>query len=132
MNEVKDAVFLKLDKQFYGWANDIVLGSMYLSPEGSVTYTEGKSETEILENYILKLLNSCTEYHLLLVGDFNSRTGNMDDYILIDNTDSLPVLSETPHIRLTISWHLDQALIRKLIITASTLFLFVNHMVCTF
>ena len=65
LNEVKDAVFLKLDKQFFGWKNDIVLGSTYLSPEGSVIYTEGKSGTEILENYILKLLNSCTDYHLL-------------------------------------------------------------------
>ena len=94
LNEVKDAVFLELDKQFFGWDNDIVLGSIYLSPEGSIIYTEGKSGTEISENYILKLLNSCTEYHLLLVGDFNSRTGNMDDFILIDNTDSIPELSE--------------------------------------
>ena len=60
LNEVKDAVFLKLDKQFFGWENDIVLSSIYLSPDGSVIYTEGKSGTEILENYILKLLNSCT------------------------------------------------------------------------
>ena len=28
LNEVKDAVFLKLDKQFFGWENDIVLGSL--------------------------------------------------------------------------------------------------------
>ena len=42
----------------------------------------------------MKLLNSCTEYHLLLVGDFNSRTGNIDDFILINNTDSIPELSE--------------------------------------
>ena len=26
LNEVKDAVFLKLHKQFFGWENDIVLG----------------------------------------------------------------------------------------------------------
>ena len=96
LNEVKDAVFLKLDKQFFGWENDIVLGSIYLSPEGSVIYTEGKSGTEILENYILKLLNSCTDYHLLLVGDFNSRTGNMDDFILRDDADLIPELSENP------------------------------------
>ena len=51
-------------------------------------------EQKIIENYILKLLNSCTEYHLLLVGDFNSRTGNMDDFILIDNTISIPELFE--------------------------------------
>ena len=94
LNDVKDAVFLKLDKQCFGWENDSALGSMYLSPEGSVTYTEGKSGTEILENYTLKLLNSCTQYHLLLVGDFNSRTGNMDDFILIDNTDSITEFSE--------------------------------------
>ena len=60
LNEVKVAVFLKLDKQFFGWENNIVLGSIYLLPEGSVIYTEGKSEPEILENYISKLLNSCT------------------------------------------------------------------------
>ena len=59
-------------------------------------YTEGKSGTEIIENYILKLLNSCTDYHLLLVGDFNSRTGNMDDFILRDDTDLIPELSENP------------------------------------
>ena len=70
-----------------------MLGSIYLSPEGPVIYTEGKSGTEMLENYILKLLNSCTEYHVLLVGDFNSRTWNMDDFILIDSTDSIPELS---------------------------------------
>ena len=87
---------MKLDKQFFGWENDIVLGSIYLSPEGSVIYTEGKSGTEILENYILKLLNSCTDYQLLLVGDFNSRTVNMDDFILRDDTDSIPELSESP------------------------------------
>ena len=56
----------------------------------------GKSGTEILENYILKLLNSCTDYHLLLVGDFNSRTWNMDDFILRDDTDLIPELSENP------------------------------------
>ena len=52
LNEVKGAAFLKLDKQFFGWENDIVLGSIYLSPEGSVIYPEGKSWIKILENYI--------------------------------------------------------------------------------
>ena len=56
--------------------------------------TKGESGTEILENYILKPLNSCTEYHLLFVRDFKSSTGDTNDYILMDNTDSIPELSE--------------------------------------
>ena len=75
LNEVKDTVVLKLDKQFFGWENDIVLGSIYLSPEGSVIYTEGKSGTEILENYILKLLNSCAHIKSTIRRNRWSRAG---------------------------------------------------------
>ena len=45
----KDSVFLKLGKTLFSLERDLIVGAIYLSPAGSVIYTEGESGVQLLE-----------------------------------------------------------------------------------
>ena len=86
----KDSVFMKLDKTLFSLERDLIVGAIYLSPAGSVIYTEGESGGQLLEEKIAKIMDQHHDCDILLAGDFNSRTGHLEDYILSDNTDYIP------------------------------------------
>ena len=86
----KDSVFIKLDKTLFSLERDLIVGAIYLSPAGSVIYTEGESGVQLLEEKIAKIMNQHHDCDILLAGDFNSRTDHLEDYILSDNTDYIP------------------------------------------
>ena len=86
----KDSVFIKLDKTLFSLERDLIVGAIYLSPAGSVIYTEGESVVQLLEEKIAKIMDQHHDCDILLAGDFNSRTGHLEDYILSDNTDYIP------------------------------------------
>ena len=93
LSHFKDSVFVKLDKDSFHFERDLIIGALYLSPERSTIYKEGKTGIDLLEEKIAQVLDEYDDTDLILGGDFNSRTSDMDDYIILDNPDFIPELS---------------------------------------
>ncbi|MCG8049047.1 MAG: reverse transcriptase family protein [Candidatus Thiodiazotropha endolucinida] len=76
-------LFFTISKALYGFENhdeDLVCGIVYIPPHGS-KYASEDPYLEIQE----QLFRYCLDAkHLLLLGDFNSRSKNMPDYVCID------------------------------------------------
>ena len=83
-----------MDKDSFHFERDLIIGALYLSPERSTVYKEGKTGIDLLEEKIAQVLDEYDDTDLILGGDFNSRTSDMDDYIILDNPDFIPELSE--------------------------------------
>ena len=75
-------IWLKLSKQFFGISDDIYLCYLYNPPAYS-SYTKSLQEDlfELIEN---DLANYTNKGNILLMGDFNARTGNETDFIQND------------------------------------------------
>ena len=77
VNSNKDIVWVKIKKESFGLSNDIHLGTVYFSPE--------KYENKKGKDYINELEEDVNCYKqegdVLLVGDFNARTGNLQDTV---------------------------------------------------
>ena len=80
-------LWLKVDKVTLNIDNDLFIGIVYIPPEGSRFYKNdmfSKIEESILNMY-------CNSEHIMLIGDFNARTGilndmcSLDEYILSEN-----------------------------------------------
>ena len=53
----------------------------YLPPSGSPFYEQyQQSDVVLLEDSLLTVLASLSDAYILLMGDFNCRTGNLKDY----------------------------------------------------
>ena len=65
---------------------------IYIPPIFSSTYDYLEEENGILflKDQIIKMTSKYPECRLFLGGDFNSRTGNLYDYVIDDSVDYLP------------------------------------------
>ena len=92
-----DCVVLKMNKNVFSLERDLILGAVYISPEGSTVYDScEKGGIGLLEEKISKIIDSYDNVDMMLAGDFNSRTGELDDFIIDDSPDFIPELSENP------------------------------------
>ena len=74
---------------------DLILGAVYISPEGSTVYNSYENGgTDLLEEKICKIIDSYENVEMMLADDFNSRTGELDDFIINDSPDFIPELGE--------------------------------------
>ena len=77
----ENRMWIRLDKSFFGFQNDIYLCTVYIPPMTSTHY----------DNDILSLENEISIFSnkgkVLLLGDFNARTGNSSDFIENDSTE---------------------------------------------
>ena len=77
-----ESVFwLKLDKEYFG--KDIVLGGVYIAPEGS-KYHDADVYDIICED-IINISCLYTDLPVCLIGDFNSRTGQLNDFLSFED-----------------------------------------------
>ena len=74
----QNRIWLKLNKFFFGFDEDLYICGIYIPPHGSPHYD---NEYEKLENEINILSKNGK---ILITGDFNSRTSNSPDFILND------------------------------------------------
>ncbi len=72
---------VKINKQDLGY--DLLLGNVYIPPDNT-SYCKG-DEFEILFSQLVEL-NAKLSYEVCLVGDYNSRTGTLKDFISIDDS----------------------------------------------
>ena len=78
-----------MKKEYFSSTQDVYIGTVYISPANS-TYTQklNYSPFDILESEVRKY---CAKGQIVLMGDFNSRTGVLPDYIVNDNVTLIPV-----------------------------------------
>ena len=73
--ESQSTLWLRVNKQVLGY--EFILGAVYLPHQMSEYYHE--DVFEYLSNDIITTINAVYNVPILLVGDFNSRTGNLTD-----------------------------------------------------
>lgn len=76
----ESVLWLKVSKGLAG--EDFILGAVYVPHEGSVHYND-----DVFDNIAQDVSNINNEYNvpIILIGDFNSRTGLMDDSVVCDD-----------------------------------------------
>ena len=86
----KGIIWIKLNKSFLGYENDIFICSCYIPPEDSTVYKQPNSP--LFDYDFFEQLSSDTRYYsqfgeVLITGDLNSRTANKLDIIQNINLD---------------------------------------------
>ena len=79
--ENEDTIWVKIKKEYTGMGKDIFIGTCYLSPE------QGKKNTEACAKLINDILSFQETGHIIINGDLNAKTGNLDDTITPDKFD---------------------------------------------
>ena len=92
-----DLAVLKLDKEFFSPERDLIFVAVYLSPEASTVFnTYEKARFEHIEEKISQIVEEYDNIDIMLAGDFNARTGELDDFIMTDSTEFVPELCDNP------------------------------------
>lgn len=84
-----DLIWLQLKKQFFRCPDDIFIGVVYVSPVNS-SYTL-KHDSSVWDTLSLDIDKFQNMGKVILVGDFNTRTGSIPDYIQNDDDNFTPV-----------------------------------------
>ena len=75
------AVIVRLCKNFFHFAENIILICAYVPPEGSVVYgIDGGNGIDLLKQKILEINTLYPNDKICLMGDLNARTGQRNDY----------------------------------------------------
>ncbi len=94
LNNYEDhQLWLKLDRQFFGWDSDLLVCLCYTIPRSS-------SRQDLVEIHVFDQINSdlahyCAEYgdncQFMIVGDMNARTGEHKDFVDYEDQNYVPV-----------------------------------------
>jgi hypothetical protein len=98
-NNFDTIIWLKLDKSYFGFDTDVYLCGLYLWPDDSpITQIFQEDLFDVLSNDVFHF----EEFgKVLLIGDWNCRVGNRNDYIYFDSyVDGLDYDSYTPDVSL--------------------------------
>ena len=76
----ENTLWCKLDKKFFGFNNDVYIGSVYIPPETS------SKEIRIKKDHYKSLIETTLlmggDSNKILIGDFNARTHNITDTLV--------------------------------------------------
>ena len=76
----KNILWIKLDKSFFELGKDLYLGTVYISPNTSQVI-----EQELLHDIESEIVNFTLKGDVILQGDFNARTGSMQEFAVHDS-----------------------------------------------
>ena len=76
-----NVLWLRVDQKAFGL--NFILGTVYIPPEGSKHYDNDVFDN--IANDIIHIKNAYNEEPFCFIGDFNSRTGLLDDFITFDS-----------------------------------------------
>lgn len=89
-----DIIWIKIGGQLLNLTHDLYVCLCYIVP--SASSREALIEMDVLDritNYIIKIANDTNDnYNILICGDFNSRIGNENDYVIFDNDANIDIL----------------------------------------
>jgi len=79
----ENVVFILLDKKLFNLEKDLLLGCVYIQPEGSTWYRKRatKNGLTILLESLLDILDTLGDVYVLIGGDYNAWTGESPDYV---------------------------------------------------
>jgi len=82
-----EMIFLLLSGPLLRLEKDILMCFAYIPPEHSTYYNNfnEKNGIQLLESTLLDVMSTHRDTHILVAGDLNSRTGNLQDFITNDN-----------------------------------------------
>ena len=86
-----ESIFIKLRKQFFGLENDVIVCFSYCVPTSSAVLNRDFMPEDLFEDLGTKLSKYERQGDLILMGDLNSRTGSILDYIANESNDYMPV-----------------------------------------
>jgi len=88
--EFSDCIFLLIDKAFTGASQDILIGFVYIHPMNSSIKTDTRIQKGIdfLESCLISISSDIQleDVTLIVMGDLNARTGDMQDIIVGDDS----------------------------------------------
>lgn len=88
-DETPDFMWIEMDKRFFNLEDNIYIGFVYISPINSNLNVNQECQSfESLEKDICKFKS---KGNVMLLGDFNSRTCNLPDFIVNDGDKHTPV-----------------------------------------
>ena len=91
-----DILWIKFDGKLFDLESDLFVCLCYVTPSDSSreVFIETSVFDRISDHIIEISAETNNNYHLLICGDLNSRTGIEPDYVVYDNPDNIPVLPE--------------------------------------
>ena len=104
VKDANDYIWLKLEKTFFGLERDLFICAAYIPPERS-NYLRIRGYPDILDQITSDIADFTKEGHVMLMGDLNARTANLQDHI---TTDSDKFIDPD-----TLSYLIDQPLSRR-------------------
>ena len=90
-------LWTKIDQNAFGF--EFILGSIYIPHEGSKYHS--KEVFDVIEDDLVNIKSKYDNIPICLIGDFNSRTGLLDDFISVDDVkchimkDSVSILDDS-------------------------------------
>ena len=76
-----ESIFIQLKKEYFNFSSDIFVCFAYLVPSTSKVIGREYMPDDIFEDIISKLAKYNDRGHLLLLGELNSRTQNLSDFL---------------------------------------------------
>ena len=91
-NKKNENIFwLRIDNKILGLEKNVFLGITYISPIYSSIYNTNPHMENTFECLKKQLASFNKDDLIILGGDFNARTGNLNDFIIDDNTNYVPL-----------------------------------------
>jgi exonuclease III len=87
-----ESIFIKLKKEFFSLENDVFVCFVYLVPSSSAVLHRDHMPDDLFEDIQTKLAKYDRRGDIIILGDLNSRTGGLQEYIRNDSNEHLPVL----------------------------------------
>ncbi|KAK6195001.1 hypothetical protein SNE40_000522 [Patella caerulea] len=90
----EEAIWIKISLTNLGCEKDLIIGAVYIPPERSIFYNDKDVHCgiELVEAAVCDIKNKYPVSDVLVIGDFNARTGEIKDFILSEETDHVPEL----------------------------------------
>ena len=86
--KMKDAIWLKLDKNYFGLNNDLYLCTVYIPPRNSPTYVVSDDGKDMHDTIAREIGIFSTLGDVAMIGDMNSRVGSIQEKHYGVDTDS--------------------------------------------
>ena len=91
LSSIDDRVWFRLCKDFFGLDNDLYLGVWYIPPSDSCRCTQTQDMWAVFKYEISHIQG---RGDVILMGDLNARTGELKDWIEMDQRDKVPLPHE--------------------------------------
>ena len=88
-NKHNDSIWVKISKEVTGEANDIYLGTCYISPPSKSTNNVDGEKHSSLEEFFVEANQFSSKGEVIMQGDINGRIGRLPDFITNDKYDDL-------------------------------------------